>query len=487
MDAPNAMMRSEASLITTQTGLPTGQRQHRPRRAARTAWLAAFAYGASLITASLPAAAQGLPLVRDTEIENLLRDYSKPIFRAAELSAQNISVRIVKHDSFNAFVVDGRHVYMNTGTLMLAKTPNEVIGVLAHETGHIKGGHMADLRSRIARDQTKSILLMLLGIGVMAAGAASGGETGREMTGAGTGVLMGGNDMVMRSFLSRRREQESSADQAGLSYLERSKQSGMGMLETFERFAQQEYVSDAYQDPFMRSHPVAADRLARLREKVMASPYANIKDPPALQLRHDMMRAKISGYVERAGTVLNRYPAKDTSLPARYARAIARNCSGRCADNIADVDALIREKPDNPYFHELKGNFLQAAGKHAQAVAPLRKALQLAGGSEPLIMTELAQSLLDSDAGTEEAIELLRKSVLADESYALSHHLLAKAFYKKERFPQADLAAALGHFAEGNVPQAKIFAKRAMAKLPRGSPEWIKAEDIANYKVPTPG
>ncbi len=457
-------------------------------RSLRAAVFATLAYGASIVAAVTPAAAQGgLPLVRDAEIENLLRDYSKPIFRAADLSAQNISVRIIKHDSFNAFVVDGRNVYMNTGTLMTAKTPNEVIGVIAHETGHIKGGHMADLRSRIARDQTKSMLLMLLGIGVMAAGATAGGDSGREMTGLGTGVMMGGNEMVMRSFLSRRREQESAADQAGLSYLERSKQSGMGMLETFERFAQQEYVSDAYQDPFMRSHPVATDRLARLREKVMASPYADAKDSPALQLRHDMMRAKLSGYIERSQVVLNRYPAKDTSLPARYARAIARNCSGRCADNLGEIDALIKEKPDNLYFYELKGNLLQSAGKHPEAVAPLRKALQLAGGNEPLIMTELAQSLVEGDVAVDEGIDLLRKSALADDSNALTHHLLAKAFYKRERFPQADLAAAQGHFAEGNVPQAKIFAKRAMAKLPRGSPEWIKAEDIANYKAPSSG
>lgn len=460
----------------------------RLRRFARTL-TAAVCAGAVNFATVVPASAQGIPLVRDTEIENLLRDYSRPIFRAADLSAQNISVRIVKHDSFNAFVQDGRHVYMNTGTLMTAKTPNEVIGVLAHETGHIKGGHMADLRARIARDQTKSMLVMLLGIGVMAAGAVSGGESGREMTGAGSGVLAGGNEMIMRSFLSRRREQESAADQAGLTYLDRSKQSGMGMLETFERFAQQEYVSDAYQDPFMRSHPVAADRLARLREKVMASPFVNTKDPPALQLRHDMMRAKISGFVERAQTVANRYPARDTSLPARYARAIARNCSGRCAEHIGDVDALLREKPDNPYFWELKGNLLQASGKHAEAIAPLRKALQLAGGNAALIMTSLAQSLANADngRGIDEAIELLRKSILLDDTYAPSHHQLAAAYYRKERYPQADLAAAQGHFAEGNIPQAKIFAKRAMAKLQRGSPEWIKAEDIANYKVSKPG
>lgn len=459
-----------------------------PRRRLRQALrlAVAAAYSAGMLAAATPALAQGLPLVRDTEIENLLRDYSRPIFRAAELGSQNIAVRIIKHDSFNAFVVDGRNVYMNTGTLVTAKTPNEVIGVLAHETGHIKGGHMADLRSRVARDATKNMLLMLLGIGVIAAGAASGGDAGREITGAGTGVLMGGSEIVTRSFLSRRREQESAADQAGLLYLERSKQSGMGMLETFERFAQQEYVSDTYQDPFMRSHPVATDRLARLRERVMQSPYVNSKDAPDLQLRHNMMRAKIAGYIDRPGAVLNAYPTRDTSLPARYARAIARNCSGRCTDALGEVDALIRDKPENPYFWELKGNILQSSGKNAEAVAPLRKALQLLP-NEPLIMTALAQAMLavDDASQIEAAIELLRKSIVLDDSYSTSHHQLAKAFYKKEKFPQADLAAANAHFAEGNLPQAKIFAKRAMAKLPRGSPEWIRAEDIANYKAPT--
>jgi predicted Zn-dependent protease len=431
--------------------------------------------------------AQGLPLIRDSEIENLLKDYSRPIFKAAGLGSQNISIRIVRHDSFNAFVVDGRHVYMNSGTLAQAKTPNEVIGVIAHETGHIVGGHLAQLRARIARDQTKALLLTILGIGLMVGGAASGGDTAREVAGAGGGVMMGGNEMLMRSLLSERRAQESAADQAGLRFLEATKQSGQGMLETFERFAQQEYVSATYQDPFVRSHPVAADRLAQLRDAVSRNPYADQKDPPQLQLRHDMMRAKIAGYLDRAQTVFNRYPASDNSLPARYARAIARNCSGRCADAMSEVDALLREKPDNPYFWELKGNLYFWTGKYKESIPYLRKGLQLAGGNEPLIQAQLAQSLLatEDNAVVDEAIALLRRAVALDENYSVTHHQLAKAYYKKGLYPQADLAAAQANFVEGNVKQAQIFAKRALAKLPRGSPEWIRAEDIINYKEPT--
>jgi predicted Zn-dependent protease len=452
----------------------------------RSAVLAGLYAGSVSVAAVSPALAQGLPLIRDTEIENVLKDYSRPIFKVAGLGANNISIRIVREQSFNAFVLDGRHVYINTGTLMQAKTPNEVIGVLAHETGHIVGGHLAALRSRIAHDATKSLLLTVLGIGMMVAGATAGGDA-RDIGTAGTGVMMGGNEMIMRSILSERRAQESSADQAGMRFLEATKQSGRGMLETFERFAQQEYISATYQDAFVRSHPVASDRLAQLRDRVEKSPYVNVKDPPQLQLRHDMIRAKLSGYLEPLQTVMNRYPVSDHSLPARYARAIAHNCSGKCTQAMGEVDALLHEQPNNPYFWELKGNLYYWNGKYEQAIAPLRKSLALVDNNESLIQAELAQTLLATESPTvlNEAVALLRRSILLDDSYSTAHHQLAQAYYKQGKYPQADLAAAQAHFVEGNVKQAKIFAKRALAKLPRGSPEWIRAEDIVNYKEQT--
>ena len=445
----------------------------------------AVTYAMMTIAATTPAFAQGIPLIRDTEVENLLKDYSRPIFKAANLGS-HITMRIVRHESFNAFVIDGLNVFMNTGTILQAKTPNEVIGVIAHETGHITGGHMAALRTRIARDQTKALLLMVLGIGLMVGGAVAGGDTAREAGGAGGGVMMGGQEVLMRSMLSERRAQESAADQAGIKFLEVTRQSGRGMLETFENFAQQEYVSAANQDAFVRSHPVAAERIARLRDLVAKSPYVDQRDPPALQLRHDMARAKISGYLEPRQTVLNRYPASDTSLAARYARAIARNCSGKCDQAIGEVDALIKERPDNPYFWEIKGSFAYWSGKQREAIPSLRKALQLSGGEESLIQVELAQAMLATEdaALLDEAMSLLRRSILTDPTHSPAHHQLATAFYRKGQYPQADLAAAQGHFAEGNVKQAQTFAGRALAKLPRGTPEWIRAEDITKYKVP---
>ena len=448
------------------------------RRTARSMAAAAVVLAAA-VAAPGAAQAQFLSFIRDTEIEKLLNDYSRPIFRAAGLGSQNISMRIVKHETFNAFVLDGQNVFVHTGALMQSDTPNQVIGVIAHESGHISGGHLAQLRDRIARDQTKSLLIKILGIGLMVAGGGSG------VSGAGTGVLVGGDQLLINSLLSDRRAQESAADQSGLRFLDATKQSGKGMLETFERFAQQEYISasGATQDVFARSHPVAASRLAQLREKVAASPYGNLKDPPQLQLRHDLMRAKLAGYLERPQIVLNRY-RNDESLPARYARAIAAFFGRGIDAGLPLVEALIREQPQNPYFHELKADFLMRSGRATEAIAPLRTALKLAGEA-PLIAVRLAQAL-DGEGdpkSVEEAIALARKSLVADKD-PQGYRLLASGYAKQGRVPEADLAIAEAHFLEGNIKQAQIFAKRSQRGLKAGSPEGLRAGDIVSYKLP---
>lgn len=447
---------------------------------------------ASAITGAMaqlaPVAAQSLPLIRDSEIEALLSDYAKPIFRSAGLGSGRVTVRIVRNDAFNAFVLDGSNVFMHTGTLMQANSPNEVIGVIAHETGHIAGGHMAALRARIAKDQTRALLTQILGIGAMIAGGVAGGDSGREALQGGQAVMQGGQDVIMRGLLSERRSQESAADQAGLKYLNATKQSGQGMLTTFERFQQQEYVSDQYKDPFVRSHPVATDRLARLRDLVSSSPYINQPDPVALQLRHDLMRAKLAGYLERPGTVFNRYPPSDKTLPARYARAIARffqGGSGALEASMVEVDALIKDYPANAYFWELKGDILMRAGKMKEAVPNLRQALKLASES-PLMRVQLATALQSANQPETlvESVELLRKALIEDQN-PQAFRMLANAYYKQGKGPEADAMTAQAYFLEGNLKQSQIFAKRAQPKLRQGSPEWIKNDDIINFRPQT--
>jgi predicted Zn-dependent protease len=276
------------------------------------------------------------------------------------------------------------------------------------------------------------------------------------------------------------------------------------MLATFERFSQQEFWAEKDLDPFVRSHPVAAHRLNQLREKVLASPYADAADPPALQLRHDMMRAKLAGFMLTPQFVYNRYPASDSSLPARYARAIARNCSGNCAQAIPEIDALIRDKPDNPYFWELKGELLVKAGRPAQGVEPLRRAVALLekakrthqGTSLSQTSITLARALVASNDPNvlDEAIKILTGALGADKPLWqgddddwMGWYQLAIAYQRKGNEAEALLATARKHFYSGNakdIREAQIYAKRAQGKFPRGSRGWLIAEDIITYKVP---
>ena len=457
--------------------------QRRPRIRSSVFAMAAALAGASVAFTAAPAAAQYLSFIRDTEIETLLADYARPIFRAAGLGSGRVTMRIVKHESFNAFVLDGHNVFIHTGTLQQSDTPNQVIGVIAHEAGHIAGGHLAQLRERISRDQTKSLLVKLLGIGLIVAGGASQAE---GTAGAGVGVMAAGDDIIMRSLLSDRRAQESSADQSGLRYLLATKQSGKGMLETFERFAQQEYISasGATQDAFVRSHPVAAERLAQLRDAVAKSPHATEKDPAPLQLRHDLMRAKIAGYLDRPQVVFNRYPQTVKTLPARYARAIATYFQRGLDAAMPEVDALIKERPDYAYFHDLKADLLIRSGKANEAVPHIRHAMKLLGNQPPLMAVRLAQALigLNEPQGIDEAITLSRKSLIEDPN-PQAYRILAQGYGHKGLTPQADLAIAEAHYLEGDIKRAKIFAQRSQKGLKSGSPEALRAGDIVNTKT----
>jgi predicted Zn-dependent protease len=424
------------------------------------------------------AAAQRLPLIRDREIERLLNDYATPLFEAAGLGGGRITIRIVRSSIFNAFVVDGRNVYVHTGALMESETPNQIIGVIAHETGHIAGGDMAALRERIKRDTTKIILMRILGLGAAIAGA-------------GGAAIAAGDDLVMRSLLAERRAQESAADQRGLRYLDATRQSGRGMLETFERFQRQEFISAQHQDPFVRSHPVASHRVALLRDRATKSPHFGARDTPRMQLRHDMMRAKLAGFLEGPSMVFNRYPQSDASIPARYARAIATFFQGgpQGLDSaLSQVDGLLSIQPKYPYFWELRGDFLMRSGKSARAAVDFRKALALDPDST-LIRTQLANALLavKTTQSTKEALQLLKQSIredsIAEDPKPGTYRSLANAYYILGQRPEADAAIAESHFAAGNLPQAKIFAKRARTALKRGTPTWRRMEEVITFKA----
>jgi predicted Zn-dependent protease len=451
--------------------------------------LTALATAAALILAPVSAHAEeqkGPPVLRDAETEQLLRDYTRPILRAAGLEKQNIQAVIINDGVFNAFVADGRRIFVNYGAIMQSETPNQLIGVLAHETGHLAGGHLAKMREQIAHAQTQMIIAMLLGAGAMAAGSMSGNSNG-GMANAGAAMVSAPQELIRRSLLSYQRQQEENADRAGVKFLTATNQSAKGMYETFKRFTNESLFAAHNSDPYVQSHPMPVERVAALAEIARTSPYWEKKDDAALQKRHDMVRAKISAFMERQDTVYRRYPLSDTSLPARYAHAIATYRHGDLRNALAQIDALIQAEPNNPYFYELRGQALLEGGKPAEAIAPLRRAVQLSNNA-PLIEMLLGQALVGSDnkAYTEEAIAILRAAVSRETEAPLGYMQLAMAYGRKGDYAEADLASAQAAYLRGDNKTARDLASRAKTRFAVGTPGWVKADDIVTAR-PGPG
>lgn len=450
-----------------------------PMSLART--VLALLLAVSLVITTNPARAAGL--IRDSEIEALIREYAKPIFQVAGLGTQNIKIHLVGERSFNAFVVDGQNMFVHVGVLVNSQTPNQVIGVLAHETGHIAGGHLARLRQAVSQAKSANLMLRLISVAAIAAGAIAGG--GGDAAKAGAAIALGGQSITQRSFLAYRRAEESSADQAAISYLNATGQSAKGMLDTFAFFADQGLASLKYVDPYAQSHPVPQQRIAQLRNLARASPHFDKRDSPELQLRHDMMRAKLVGFLENPRTVFNKFPKSNQTLPAHYARTVAYYRQSGLKPFLPQVDRLIAEYPNNPFFKELKGQFLFKSGKAARAIGPLREAVALAP-KEGLIRILLAQALLSegSNRYLDEAIGHLRKALLTEDTSATGFRQLANAYARKGRVADAELASAHAYLYEGRVQLAKKQAERAKVKFKHGTPNWIRADDILSFKLP---
>ncbi len=442
----------------------------------------ATALALSSVPASVPVRAQtgsaaGIPMIRDAEIEQLLRDYTAPILKVAGLGNQNVQVVIIDDNSFNAFVMDAHRIFVNTGALKEALVPNQLIGIFAHETGHIVGGHLSKMRQELANAQTAMIVAMLLGAAAMVAGHGSNTDMGN----VGAAIFTAPQALAMNSLLSYQRAQEESADRAGVRFLTMTGQSAKGMYDTFKKFADDSLFSAHGANPYAQNHPMPQERMDALAELVK-TPYWGKKDPPELQFRHDMMRAKLYGFTERPNVVLAHYPLTDTSLPARYARAISAYRFGGLQSAMAQIDSLIAAIPNDPYFYELKGQALLEGAHPAEAVAPLRRAVQLAP-NPALIQILLSQALVATNdpKAAEDAIPLLHTALLKEPEAADAYTTLAMAYGRKNDLADADLASAQAAFARGDNKTARELADRAKQRFPIGSPGWVQADDIVAY------
>ena len=425
---------------------------------------------------------QRVPIVRDAEIEALVRDYARPILKAAGLTKSGIDIILVNDERFNAFVA-GRRMFINTGALLIAESPNEIIGVIAHEAGHIAGGHQERLRDQLARAQTMAVVASLLGIGATVAGAAA---DSRALAQAGGGIAIGGTEIARRGLLGYQRTEETTADRSALTYLERTGQSAKGMLKTFQRFASTLALSGARIDPYQISHPMPRERIANLSTLAEASPHYNKADSPDLQLRHDLARAKIAAHTQGAAAVSRLFRSDPRGLPATYGEAITAYLSGNPRNAMAKADRLVEAQPRNPYFQELRGEIYMKANRPAQAAEAFGRAMQLDPARSGVLQVSYGQALLATGkpANVEKAVTEIRKALDRDPENTVAYRFLAQAYGQLGRIGEAELATAEGHFHSGNNLEARVFAARAQTRLKRGEPAWVRAQDIINNKPP---
>lgn len=426
---------------------------------------------ASLSLAATPAAAQ--EVLRDAETEALFRDMSAPIIAAAGLNPRNVDIILLNDGSINAFVAGGQAIYVHSGLIGAADNVNEVQGVIAHELGHITGGHVIRNDEGAKPATGITILSLLLGAAAAAAGSPD----------AGMGVFMAGQQAALGKYLAFSRAQESSADAASVQFLTKAGISGRGSVDFFKKLQNQEYrygFKRNADSEFYSSHPMTSDRLTTLQDDFERDPAWNKPPDPALQARFLRVKAKLYGYLAEPQATLTAYPEYLTDLPARYAHAYAFHKEAFMDKALAETDAILAKVPDDAYALELKGQVLLESGKPVDAIPILRRAVQLSG-NQPLIATTFGHALLATEdkANFAEAEKVLKNAVARDRENPFAWYQLGVVYEAQGDTPRARLASAEQQLMEMQLPEAQRSAEAAEAALPKGSSDWLRAQDIA--------
>ncbi|MCB5425439.1 M48 family metalloprotease [Altererythrobacter sp. CC-YST694] len=426
---------------------------------------------AALQLAIQPAAAQSI--LRDAETEKLLQDMVDPLAEAAGLGRGAVEIVLVQDNSINAFVAGGQRIYIHSGLINAADTANEVQGVMAHELGHITGGHIIRSSEGISEATNITIVSLLLGVAAIAAGA---GE-------AGMGILAAGQQAAMGKYLAFSRVQESSADAAAVDFLSKAGISGRGSIEFFKKLQNLEFRYGVSQDDeagFSRTHPLTGDRITNLERDYQRDPAWNTPNNPQLEERFQRAKAKLYGYLAKPQDTLRAYPTTMTGIPARYARAYAYHKDAQVDKALTETRALIEADPQNPYFLELEGQILLESGRPRDALEPLREATRLTGNT-PLIATTFGHALIatENQSNFEEAEQVLKAAVTKDRYNPFAWYQLGVVYAARGDMPRARLASAEQQSMSGQMAMALTSAEAAERGLPTGSPDWLRAQDIA--------
>jgi predicted Zn-dependent protease len=414
-----------------------------------------------------PAGAQSV--IRDTEIEADIRTMISPVWKAAGLDPDALHVYLIADRQINSFVAGGQNEFINTGLIQRAKTPNQLIGVLAHETGHIAGGHLSRTQQAMKNASIEGIIAMVLGAAATVAAKGSGGGA----------ALLGASGVAQRAFLQYSVAQEAAADQAALSYLDRTHQSARGLLQFFEILQGEELLTGALQDPYLRTHPLTAERIEYVRNHVAKSRYSDMPEPPLYTELFQRMKVKLAAFTDPPGATLAAFPERDQSVLARYARAIAYYRIPKLDKALPIIDGLIKDYPLDPYFRELKGQMLFENGRIRDAIPPYEEAVRLAPGA-PLLRIALAQTYVEANDPSlnKRAIAYLNDALRSEDKDTNAWHLLATAYGRDNQLGMAALALAEEGLAGGKKRDAMQQASRAKATLPKNTAAYARADEI---------
>jgi predicted Zn-dependent protease len=426
---------------------------------------------AALIALATGQAAAAQSILRDAETERFFKDMAKPLIEAAELDPRSVQIVMIGDPTINAFVTGGQNIFFHSGLLLAADDVNEVEGVMAHELGHIAGGH--NVRFGEGAGPATAISLLSL-LGAAAAVAVGAGEAGMALLGLGTQAATG-------KFLSFTRDQESRADQAGARYLGKAGISGRGSIDFFKKLQGQEFrLAIQQNNEYARTHPLSGTRIANLQAVYENDAAFDRKSSPDINARFARIKGKLAGYVEEPTRVMRLYPESDTSVPAHYARAYAWHRSAYVDLALKEADYLLAKSPNDPFFLELKGQILLESGRADEAVPVLRAAVANAP-DEPLIMTLLGHALISTEqpALYAEAEPLLKKAIARDRENPFAWYQLGVIYDRSGDRPRAALASAERLSLQGNAAGAAMNARIALDGLTRGTPDWLRADDIA--------
>jgi predicted Zn-dependent protease len=429
-----------------------------------------LAFFAAVIVTVQPAMAQSI--LRDAETEALLQDMAEPLVVAAGLDPRNVDIVLINDPAINAFVAGGQAVYVHSGLINEAGSANEVQGVIAHELGHVTGGHVISTGGQEVA-QNISILSLLLGAALAVAG---GGD-------AAMGVLMAGQQAAMGKYLAFSRGQEASADAAGAQYLSKAGISGRGSIAFFKRLQNMEFrygYNPREGDEFFSTHPLTGERIQTLIDVYERDPAWTKPNDKTLEARFQRAKAKLYGYLAEPRNTFTAYPVTRNDMPARYARAYAWHKDSHLDKALVEAEALLAEAPNDPYFLELKGQILLEAGKPQDALPPLRHATELTN-NQPLIATMFGHALIatEDQDNFKEAERVLKAAVARDRENPFAWYQLGVVYAANGDMPRARLASAEQQVMSGRAAAALQSAEAAETGLPRGSPDWLRAQDIA--------